>query len=211
MQKSFTDPENSVPINAEDGVTTRGINRPAPAGAISKPADETPDFRTTLGHFASGIVIIAARHEGRPVGLSIQSFASLSLDPPLVSLSVSLASATWPAIAAGGRFCASILSADQEALCRRFAVSGADKFEGVPWTASPRTLSPRIEGALAWVDCGIRAVYQAGDHWLIVADVLDLGLDLGRDGRARLPLLFYQGTFGMLSAAERRATERTGP
>src|ERR1700742_2641727 len=103
----------------------------------------TPDFRTTLGHFASGIVIIAAMHEGRPAGLSIQSFASLSLDPPLVSLSV-------------------FLSADQEALCRRFAVSGADKFAGVPWSASPRTRSPRIDGALAWVDCGIQSVYQAG-------------------------------------------------
>jgi flavin reductase (DIM6/NTAB) family NADH-FMN oxidoreductase RutF len=192
MQKSFTDPEKSARLSTrEDGVITRG----------------TPDFRTTLGHFASGIVIIAARHEGRPVGLSIQSFASLSLDPPLVSLSVSLTSATWPMIAEEGRFCASILSADQETLCRRFAVSGADKFEGVPWTASPRTLSPRIEGALAWVDCGIRAVYQAGDHWLIVADVLDLG----GGGRARPPLLFYQGTFGTLSAAERSVTEQTGP
>jgi 3-hydroxy-9,10-secoandrosta-1,3,5(10)-triene-9,17-dione monooxygenase reductase component len=107
-----------------------------------------------------------------------------------------------------GRFCASILSADQEALCRRFAVSGADKFAGVPWTASPRTLSPRIEGAVAWVDCGVRSVYQAGDHWLIV---LDLDLDLGGDGRARPPLLFYQGTFGTLSAADRPATGRTGP
>ena len=177
---------------------TRGMNR-------------TPDFRTTLGHFASGIVIIAARHEGRPVGLSIQSFASLSLDPPLVSLSVSLTSATWPAIAEEGRFCASILSADQEELCRRFAVSGADKFAGVPWTASPRTLSPRIEGALAWVDCGIRTAYQAGDHWLIVADVLDLDHNLGGDGRARPPLLFYQGTFGTLGAAEQLPSERTGP
>src|SRR5260370_35743638 len=83
-------------------------------------AYKTPDFRTTLGHFASGIVIIAARHEGRPVGLSIQSFASLSLDPPLVSLSVSVTSATWPAIAEEGRFCASILSADQEELSRRY-------------------------------------------------------------------------------------------
>ena len=79
-----------VPIDAEDGVMTRGMNGPAAAGAISKPASVPPDFRTTLGHFASGIAIIAARHEGRPIGLSIQSFASLSLDPPLVSLSVYL-------------------------------------------------------------------------------------------------------------------------
>jgi 3-hydroxy-9,10-secoandrosta-1,3,5(10)-triene-9,17-dione monooxygenase reductase component len=196
-----------VPVDAEDGVMTRGMNRPASAEETTRPAPETPDFRTTLGHFASGIVIIAARHEGRPVGLSIQSFASLSLEPPLVSLSVSVTSATWPVIAEEGRFCASILSAEQEALCRRFAISGADKFAGVPWTASPRTLSPRIEGALAWVDCGVRAVYQAGDHWLIVADVLDLDHELGGDGVTRPPLLFYQGTFGTLSAAGRSGTD----
>jgi 3-hydroxy-9,10-secoandrosta-1,3,5(10)-triene-9,17-dione monooxygenase reductase component len=186
---------------------TRGMNQAAATGAISKPADRTSDFRTTLGHFASGVVIVAARHQGRPVGLSVQSFASLSLDPPLVSLSVSLTSTTWPAIAEEGRFCASILSADQEALCRRFAVSGADKFASVPWTASPRTGSPRIDGALAWVDCGIQSEYQAGDHRLIVADVLDLA----RGGRPGPPLLFYQGSFGTLSAPGRPANERTGP
>src|SRR6201996_1361865 len=174
---------------------TRGMNRSASAGQIPKPAPGTPDFRTTLGHFASGIVIIAARHQERPVGLSIQSFASLSLDPPLVSLSVSLSSATWPVIAEGGRFCASILSADQESLCRQFTVGGADKFAGVPWTLSPRTGSPRIEGALAWVDCAISSVYQAGDHWLIVAEVLDLG----RGGPSGPPPLFYPGAFGTLS------------
>jgi flavin reductase (DIM6/NTAB) family NADH-FMN oxidoreductase RutF len=184
---------------------TRGMKRPARAGAISNLADEAPDFRTTLGHFASGIVIIATRHEGRPAGLSIQSFAALSLAPPLVSLSVSLTSTTWPAIAAEGRFCASILSVDQEALCRRFSASGIDRFAGVPWTESPRTRSPRIDGALAWVDCDIRAVYQAGDHWLIVADVVDLG----RGGRARPPLLFYQGSFSTLCAPAWQATERT--
>ena len=143
---------------------TRGMNQPAATEVTVETGGGTPDFRTTLGHFASGIVIIAARHQDRPVGLSLQSFASLSLDPPLVSLSVSLTSATWPVIAAGGQFCASILSADQESLCRQFAVSGADKFAGVPWTLSPRTRSPRIDGALAWVDCGIQSVYQAGDR-----------------------------------------------
>jgi 3-hydroxy-9,10-secoandrosta-1,3,5(10)-triene-9,17-dione monooxygenase reductase component len=203
MQKPFTGcVEIGVPIDAEDSAMTRGMNQAAATGAMSKPADRTSDFRATLGHFASGVVIIAARHEGRPVGLSVQSFASLSLDPPLVSLSVSLSSMTWPVIAEEGQFCASILSADQEALCQRFAVSGADKFAGVPWTTCPRTGSPRIDGALAWVDCGVRSVYPAGDHRLIVADVLDLG----RGGRPGPPLLFYQGAFGKLHVPGRPAT-----
>lgn len=178
---------------------TRGMYQPASAPDILEPANGAPDFRTTLGHFASGVVIVATQHEGRPVGLSIQSFASLSLDPPLVSLSVSLTSTSWPAIAEEGQFCASILSADQETLCRQFATSGADKFAGVPWTASPLTRSPRIDGALAWVDCGIQSTYQAGDHWLIVAGVLGLG----HGGRREPPLLFYRGAFGTVSARGR--------
>src|ERR1700761_286356 len=78
---------------------TRGANQPAAAGVTAEAGGAMPDFRTTLGHFASGIVIIAACHQDRPVGLSLQSFASLSLDPPLVSLGASLPSATWPVIA----------------------------------------------------------------------------------------------------------------
>ncbi|MCW2528148.1 MAG: NADPH-flavin oxidoreductase [Pseudonocardiales bacterium] len=153
------------------------------------------DFRTTLGHFASGIAIIAASHEGSAVGLSVQSFASLSLDPRLVSFSVSLTSKTWPRIQSVGRFCASVLAADQEALCRQFARSGTDKFQGVEWTLSPATASPLINGALAWVDCEIADLYPAGDHWLVVAEVLDLGLS----AEGTLPLLFFKGQFSTLT------------
>jgi len=157
----------------------------------------TPDLRTTLGRFASGVVIVASRCEGRPVGLSVQSFASLSLDPALVSLSVSVTSTTWPSIVETGRFCASILAADQGGICRRFATSGADKFAGVAHTPGPLTGCPRIDGALAWVECGIAEVHRTGDHWLVVADVLGVEIE----GDADLPLLFYRGEFASLRPA----------
>ncbi|HVV08125.1 flavin reductase family protein [Amycolatopsis sp.] len=155
----------------------------------------TPDFRTTLSHFASGVAIIAACCDGAPVGLSVQSFASLSLEPQLISFGVSLSSRTWPRIERHGRFCASILAAGQEDLCRRFAISGADKFRDVGWAPSTATGSPVIAGALAWVDCRVAAVHPAGDHCLVVAEVLDLAVSAQGEG----PLLFFQGGFATVA------------
>jgi len=82
-----------------------------------------------------------------------------------------------------------VLSGDQEALCRTFAVSGGDKFNGVGWRPG-RTGAPILEGSLAWVECELEAIYDAGDHELVVGLVLDLGVGSGQ------PLLFYRGGFG---------------
>ncbi|CAM5641280.1 MULTISPECIES: flavin reductase family protein [Streptomyces] len=148
-------------------------------------------LRHVLGHFCTGIAVVTAREDGRPpVGFTCQSFVSLSLRPPLVSFSVSRASQSWPGIQRAGRFCANILAADQEPLCGRFA-AGGDRFAGVEWWESPATGSPRLAGALAWVDCTLEAVYPGGDHRIAVGRVQDLGAtDGGPD-----PLLFYQARF----------------
>src|SRR6202020_786367 len=90
-------------------------------------------FREVLGHFATGVTIVTANEEGVPVGFSCQSFSALSLDPPMVILAPAKSSTSWPRIAEAGAFCVNILSQDQEALCRSFAISGGDKFEGVEW------------------------------------------------------------------------------
>ncbi|MHB1535878.1 MAG: flavin reductase family protein [Acidimicrobiales bacterium] len=146
-------------------------------------------FRTVLGHFASGVVVVTGMDGRRPVGFTCQSFFSLSLDPPLVAIGPSFRSRSWPAVAASGAFCANILSAEQEALCRNFAVSGGDKFAGVGWSPVD-TGSPRLDGALAWVDCRIEAVHRAGDHFLAIGSVVDLA---AADGE---PLVFYRAGFG---------------
>ncbi|MEV0258345.1 flavin reductase family protein [Streptomyces sp. NPDC050732] len=156
------------------------------------------EFRRVLGNFATGVTVITsppAEDAGGidgPAGFACQSFASLSLDPPLVSFMVARTSTTWPRIARAGVFCVNILGADQGELCRAFAVSGADKFAGVEYDAAPVSGSPRLAGAPAWVDCTIQAVHTGGDHLIVVGRVDALGAT-GDDAD---PLLFHRGTFG---------------
>lgn len=149
-------------------------------------------FRDVVGHFASGVTIVTAATPDGPVGFTCQSFTSLSLEPPLVALAPGKSSTSWPRIAAAGAFCVNILRADQAKLCRAFAVSGdeaGDKFADVPWRPAP-TGSPRIDGVLAWIDCRLLVVHDAGDHELVLGRVIDLDIEGGE------PLLFYRGGFG---------------
>ena len=149
------------------------------------------EFRRVLGNFASGVTIIAARDEDGPAGFACQSFASLSLDPPLVAFMVARTSTTWPRIARAGTFCVNVLGAEQGELCRAFAVSGADKFAGVDHAPAPVTGAPRLAGAPAWIDCTIRTVHTGGDHLIVVGTVEALGAEA--EGA---PLLFHRGRFG---------------
>jgi flavin reductase (DIM6/NTAB) family NADH-FMN oxidoreductase RutF len=154
------------------------------------------EFRRVLGSFASGVTIVTApgADPATPAGFACQSFASLSLDPPLVAFMVARTSTTWPRIARAGAFCVNILAADQGELCRGFAVSGADKFAGVTYDAAPATGSPRLDGAAAWIDCTIHAVHTGGDHLIVVGRVLSLGTG-AEDAE---PLLFHRGRFAGL-------------
>ncbi|MFB7339267.1 flavin reductase family protein [Streptomyces hydrogenans] len=154
------------------------------------------EFRRVLGHFASGVTLVTTVDEAGPTGFACQSFASLSLDPPLVAFMVARTSTTWPRIAAAGTFCVNILGADQGPLCRAFAVSGADKFADVEWTPAPVTGTPRLTGTPAWIDCAITAVHTGGDHLIVVGRVEALGTD----DTDTEPLLFHRGRFGRFSA-----------
>lgn len=152
------------------------------------------DFRRVLGAFATGVTVITApatEEDPAPAGFACQSFSSLSLDPPLVAFMVARTSTTWPRIARAGVFCVNVLSAGQGALCRAFAVSGADKFAGVAYDQTPASGSPRLAGALAWIDCTIHAVHTGGDHLIVVGRVNALG---ATDGGVA-PLLFHRGRF----------------
>lgn len=154
------------------------------------------EFRRVLGTFATGVTIITAAVPGEgPAGFACQSFASLSLDPPLVAFMVARTSTTWPRIARAGVFCVNVLSANQDELCRAFAVSGADKYAGVGHSAAPVSGSPRLDGAAAWIDCAIHAVHTGGDHLIVVGRVTALGTH----AEDRTPLLFHRGRFKHLS------------
>jgi 3-hydroxy-9,10-secoandrosta-1,3,5(10)-triene-9,17-dione monooxygenase reductase component len=162
--------------------------------ATSAPTFDTAHFRAVLGHFCSGITIITGMDAGEPVGLTCQSFVSLSLEPPLVAFCPGRSSTSWPRIEPSGHFCVNILGEDQEELCRVFATKGGDKFRGVGWRAA-ESGSPVIIDAVAWVDCRINTIHEAGDHLIVVGAVLELHAD-----RNTRPLLFYRGGYGRFEA-----------
>jgi 3-hydroxy-9,10-secoandrosta-1,3,5(10)-triene-9,17-dione monooxygenase reductase component len=155
---------------------------------------DSAHFRAVLGHFTTGITIITGMESTEPVGLTCQSFISLSLDPPLVGFAPSKGSTSWPRVRSSGAFCVNVLGEDQEELCRVFATSGADKFRGVGWRPA-KTGSPLLDDVLAWVDCRIEDEHPAGDHLIVVGRVVDLAAS--RSGR---PLLFYRGGYGRFDA-----------
>lgn len=147
-------------------------------------------FREVLGAFASGITVVAAAGaDGRPAGLACQSFASLSLDPPLVLLCVGKGSSSWPKVEAAGRFGVSILAEEQRPVCEALGRRGEDKFADVDWELSAHG-AVRISGALATVDCALESVHEAGDHYLVTARVLEL---TARDGGS--PLLYFRSDY----------------
>lgn len=155
-------------------------------------------FRRVLGHFPTGVVIVTAMSGDAPSGLSVGSFLSVSLDPPLVAVLPAKTSTSWPKIAAASSFCVNFLGADQQDLCRRFAVSGGDKFADVSWRPGPSG-APMLDGALAWIDCEHERVVEAGDHLIVLGRVRTLDIDAGQ---VPAPLIFFQGGYGTFAARE---------
>ncbi len=151
-------------------------------------------FRDVLGQFASGVTVVTAISGGAPVGLTCQSFSSVSLNPPLVVFIPAKTSRAWPQIQRSGRFCVNFLADGQADLSNQMASRGVDKFAGIPWTPSAETGSPILEGTLGYVDCQIHAVHEAGDHFVVIGRVLDLHLARS-DSAAGKPLLFFRGKY----------------
>jgi 3-hydroxy-9,10-secoandrosta-1,3,5(10)-triene-9,17-dione monooxygenase reductase component len=151
-------------------------------------------FRQVLGHYPTGVCVVTAMQaDGKPVGMAVGSFTSVSLDPPLVAFLPDRSSSSWPKIQDTGRFCVNVLGADHEPICRQFASKAADKFEGLSYRLSASG-SPIIDAAIAWIDCDIHAVHEAGDHYIV------LGLVNGLEHRpSEGPLLFFQGKYGRFS------------
>lgn len=151
-------------------------------------------FRDVLGCFGSGITVITTMSGDEPVGMTCQSFASVSLDPPLVTFIPARTSRAWPMIQRAGRFCINVLAADQEHVSAQMATKGADKFAGISWTPAAATGSPVIDGTLAHLDCTIHAVYEGGDHFIVVGKVEHLEQH-GPEAAVTEPLLFFKGRY----------------
>ncbi|MFI1913529.1 flavin reductase family protein [Nocardia sp. NPDC020380] len=157
------------------------------------PAIDATAFKTVLGRFCSGVTVITALDDGAPVGFACQSFASLSLDPPLVSFFPARTSSTWPRIRAAGRFCVNILADDQTEVCRQLGRPGPDKFSGIEWIPSENG-SPLLSGALASIDCALHDEVDGGDHTIVIGRVTSLN-----EHSEATPLLFYRAAFGRLA------------
>jgi 3-hydroxy-9,10-secoandrosta-1,3,5(10)-triene-9,17-dione monooxygenase reductase component len=147
-------------------------------------------FRDVLGRFATGVTVVTSMSGAEPVGMTCQSFSSVSLSPPLVLFCPARTSRAWPLMQRAGHFCVNLLADGQDELSTTMAGKGVDKFSGIRWSPS-KTGAPLIDGVLGYVDCTIHAVHEAGDHYIVIGKVQDLGF-----GDAEEPLLFYRGTYG---------------
>ena len=146
-------------------------------------------FRAVLGHVPTSVVVITGcDKDDRPVGITIGSFASVSLDPPLVGFFPGVQSRSWAAIKESGKFCVNVLGADQEQLCWAFAKEGDDKFAGLGWSQSVMG-QPLLDGVIASIDCEIESETVAGDHYFVLGRVV--GLEHSRN--AADAMVFFRG------------------
>ncbi len=155
------------------------------------------DFRNALGCFATGITIMTTCDpDGRMVGITVNSFASVSLDPPLISFCLDRHANSLASFLASHHFVVNVLSEEQEALSAAFArSSGGDKFVGVPFETTP-TGCPMLPLSLSHLECEREAVHDAGDHLLVIGRVVRLALRA--EGR---PLLYFRGRYAKLGEA----------
>jgi flavin reductase (DIM6/NTAB) family NADH-FMN oxidoreductase RutF len=176
------------------------------SGALATAATEAPTeshraeaqraLRDAFGAFATGITVITALGaQGEPIGLTVNSFSSVSLDPPLVAWSLRKASPLVTCFTPGRSLSIHVLGQAQEHLARSFARSATDRFAGIPWQPGFDAV-PRLEQVLARFDCRTVSVVDAGDHVLLLARVEDHASEPGP------PLLFAAGRFRTLSAPQ---------
>ncbi|MEZ5615323.1 MAG: flavin reductase family protein [Rhodocyclaceae bacterium] len=144
------------------------------------------DLRDALGAFATGVAVVSACDaDGRAIGLTVNSFNTVSLDPPLILWSLSLASPSLAAFRAASHFAVNVLAADQQVLSERFARRGADKFAGLDWQPGLGG-APLLAGCCAALECRNEAQHAGGDHRIFIGRV-------ERFGRCERPPLIYHG------------------
>ncbi|MGV9867503.1 flavin reductase family protein [Rhodococcus koreensis] len=155
-----------------------------------------PDaLRSVLALFPSGVVVVTAETASGCVGLTVQSFMALSLEPSLVLLSIARTSTSWPAIKDSGNLAINVLGAPHADVATAFARSGGPKFDSCDWHPGPTTGSPVLTAATAWIEAEIWQLYDGGDHEIVAARVVDMGVTDGDPS----PLLFFKSKFSRLA------------
>jgi flavin reductase (DIM6/NTAB) family NADH-FMN oxidoreductase RutF len=161
----------------------------APRRAVA-PTFSPTDFRAALGMFATGVTIVTARDaDGSPVGLTANSFNSVSLEPPLVLWSLARSAGSMPAFERGSHYSINILAADQYALAERFASKSLDRFAQLSFREGAGG-APILEGAAAVFECFNRSRYEEGDHVIFVGEVERCEWRPGAQ-----PLIFHGGRY----------------
>jgi len=161
-------------------------------------------FRSALAAFATGVTVVTtAGQEGEDIGLTANSFNSVSLEPPMILWSLAKSSFSLPAFCSAEHFAVHILGEDQEAISGRFARRGEDKFAGLALERGPSGI-PMLEHYAARFVCRTAYQYEGGDHIIFVGEVVDF------DQRARAPLLFHGGQYGQLLKPETKEGASAG-
>jgi flavin reductase (DIM6/NTAB) family NADH-FMN oxidoreductase RutF len=146
-------------------------------------------YRRALAQFATGIAVVTTRTAAaEPIGITINSFSSVSLDPPLVLWSLGLRASAFDAYRDAERFMINVLAADQLEVAKRFATPVQDRFALTSWSATPSGM-PRLDGCIAWFECSTRSRHPEGDHVILVGRVESF------DTAPGLPLIFHDGRY----------------
>jgi flavin reductase (DIM6/NTAB) family NADH-FMN oxidoreductase RutF len=147
------------------------------------------EIRNVMGHFATGVTVITTSDiTGTPFGLTVNSFTSLSLNPPLVVVCVDKTVDCYSCFDESKVFAVNILSEDQEELSRRFATKGIEKFAGIQWRMGEHGL-PLLDGVIGTIECKVTRSYEGGDHTLFLGEILSA------TAKGDRPLLFFKGKY----------------
>jgi flavin reductase (DIM6/NTAB) family NADH-FMN oxidoreductase RutF len=167
--------------------------QPTPTPQCEPPDGDPRVLRTVFGRFATGITVVTSAGAD-PHGMTANSFSSVSLDPPLVLVCVAREALMHDTILANEAFAVTVLAAGQEHVARHFASrerpTGLAQFDAVDWAPGQLTGAPLLAGALAWLECALAQVYEAGDHSIFLGRVSGLGHSTGREA-----LLFFGGAY----------------
>ncbi len=170
----------------------RGAGTAARESRVARRHIDELEYRAVLSSYPTGVAVITAiGRDGEPAGMAVGSFTSVSIEPPLVAFYPAKTSSSFPKIREAKGLCVNVLAADQERVCRRFAATGGNRFRRIDWAPSPVTGAPVLDGAVAWLDCTLEQVADAGDHLHVLARVHDLGARGNSD-----PLVFHRGAYG---------------
>lgn len=180
--------------SSEAEATNGGGQEPANEVEVEHPQIDSMDYRRVLGFFPTGVTVVTSAgfpgHD-RPVGVAIGSFASISLDPPLVGFFLGTSSNSWEAIKASGHFCVNVLCHDQLELAGLMASKSDEKFAEIDFEVTDHTGAPILPDVHAAIDCTLHHVVELGDHNLIVGRVQSL-----ETRREDPPMVFYKGQYG---------------